>query len=155
MKILFVCLGNICRSPLAEAIMNSKLSANPAFIDWKVDSCGTGGWHTGKLADQRSRTVAAKHNIKITSRARTVTKADFDQFDHIIAMDSSNLSDLLNMQPAGSQAVLHLMGDYFLADKGANVPDPYYGGDDGFEGVYQMLDKSIDDLITYLSSGSK
>ena len=141
MKILMVCLGNICRSPLAEGIMKAKIKA--AGLDWQVDSAGTGSWHVGKLPDSRSIDVAAKYGIDLTDqRAQQFQAKDFDKFDLIFAMDSSNYQNILKLAANEQQKTkVHLMMN--MADPGRNqgVPDPYWD-DDGFEQVYQMLDRA-------------
>ena len=138
MKILMVCLGNICRSPLAEGIMRSKLGETCI-----VDSAGTGNWHVGQKPDKRSIAIAQKYGIDISAqRARQFHLNDFEEFDLIFAMDSSNFQDLLSLaQKEEHKAKVQLI----LGD--ANVPDPYYGGEEGFENVYQMLDEAIDQFV--------
>ncbi|MFT6882331.1 MAG: protein-tyrosine phosphatase [Marinoscillum sp.] len=148
-KVLFVCLGNICRSPLAEAIFNDKV-AKKGFSD-KVssDSCGTANYHTGKLPDHRSIQIAEKNNIPMDHSARKFQIKDAKEFDYILAMDQSNYRNILHeisYKPEG----LFLMRSFDLQGKDLDVPDPYYGGLDGFKDVYQILDRSIEELITYL-----
>ncbi|MET3731586.1 low molecular weight protein-tyrosine-phosphatase [Moheibacter stercoris] len=138
MKILMVCLGNICRSPLAEGIMRHRTDGN-----WIVDSAGTGNWHVGNRPDKRSIAIAQKYGIDIsTQRARQFSSKDFDQFDLIFAMDSSNYTDILELAKTDEHRskVKLMLGE-------GNVPDPYYGGDDGFEHVFQLLDEAIQDFI--------
>ncbi len=139
-KILMVCLGNICRSPLAEGILQSKLSTQN-FI---VDSAGTGGWHAGELPDKRSIATAKNHGVDITSqRARQFRKGDFDTFDIIYTMDMSNYKDILSLAPNenAKQKVKLILNELF-PDENVEVPDPYYGGLNGFEEVYRMLDEA-------------
>jgi len=141
-----VCLGNICRSPLAEGIMKQKVSENG--LDWQVDSAGTGSWHVGKLPDSRSIDVAQNHNLNITDqRARQFQTADLEEYDIIFAMDASNYQDIIRMANLDSQKekVVMIMN---MADAGMNqgVQDPYWG-DDGFENVYQMLDRACEAVI--------
>ncbi|WP_264559370.1 low molecular weight protein-tyrosine-phosphatase [Flavobacterium sp. N2270] len=142
-KILMVCLGNICRSPLAEGILRSKLSNN--FI---VDSAGTGGWHAGELPDRRSIEIANKNGLDITNqRARKFTKNDFTDFDIIYAMDSSNLKDILQLAPdENAKSKVHLILNELYPNENKDVPDPYYGQNDGFEKVYNMLDKACSNI---------
>ncbi len=141
MKILMVCLGNICRSPLAEGIMKHKIAEQK--LDWMVDSAGTGSWHVGSKPDSRSIAVASSHNINIREqRGRQFIKEDFDNFDIIFAMDSENYQNIIKLAPhdeAKSKVTL-IMNQ---SDPGRNqsVPDPYWD-DDGFEKVYQMIEKS-------------
>lgn len=140
-KILMVCLGNICRSPLAEGILQSKL--NRAYT---VDSAGTGDWHEGEMPDNRSVTVAKNHGIDISNqRARQIRMSDFDEFDLILAMDTSNYNNLLNL----TKTKEHRMKIRMITN--SNVPDPYYGDLADFENVYQILDKATDELITELN----
>jgi len=138
-KILMVCLGNICRSPLAEGILRSKLSNN--FI---VDSAGTGGWHAGELPDKRSIEIAKKKGLDITNqRARKFTIKDFLEFDLIYAMDTSNLKDILQLAPnENAKRKVHLILNEIYPNENKDVPDPYYGLNDGFEKVYNMLDEA-------------
>lgn len=138
-----VCLGNICRSPLAEGILRSKLSNN--FI---VDSAGTGGWHDGELPDRRSIEIANKNGLDITNqRARKFTKNDFTDFDIIYAMDNSNLKDILQLAPdENAKSKVHLILNELYPNENKDVPDPYYGQNDGFEKVYNMLDKACSNI---------
>ena len=138
-----VCLGNICRSPLAEGILRSKLSNN--FI---VDSAGTGGWHAGELPDKRSIEIAKKKGLDITNqRARKFTKNDFSEFDIIYAMDNSNLKDILQLAPnEDAKKKVHLILNEIYPNKNMDVPDPYYGLNDGFEKVYNMLDEACNSI---------
>ncbi len=138
-----VCLGNICRSPLAEGILRSKLSNN--FI---VDSAGTGGWHAGELPDKRSIEIANKNGLDITNqRARKFTKNDFADFDIIYAMDNSNLKDILQLAPnENAKSKVHLILNELYPNENKDVPDPYYGQNDGFEKVYNMLDEACSNI---------
>lgn len=143
-KILMVCLGNICRSPLAEGILRSKLDSN--FI---IDFAGTGGWHAGESPDQRSIETAKYHNIDIShQKARKFSIADFDLFDYIYVMDQSNYKDVINLAPnkVSKAKVTLILGD------SKEVPDPYYGGQEGFENVYYLLDQACEEIAKNLSS---
>ena len=143
-RLLFVCLGNICRSPAADGI--ARLVAAERDLDWTIDSAGTGAWHVGSQPDQRMIEAAANRGIDLsTLRARQAVSADFHAFDHIFAMDRSNHSDLQHIRPHDSPAKLHL----FLQDD--NVPDPYYGGDDGFEQVLDMIQTRLETVFSELS----
>lgn len=139
MKILMVCLGNICRSPLAEGIMKSKLPE-----DFEVDSAGTISMHEGSLPDRRSMSTALEHGIDLSNqRSRPIAKRDLETFDIIFCMDKNNLKDVLTLaktdeQRAKIKLILAASGNKDIQE----VPDPYYGGIDGFEKVYQMLDKA-------------
>lgn len=146
-SVLFVCLGNICRSPLAEGVFIHL--AREAGVEVEVDSAGTGGYHAGELADPRSRAVAQKHGIELPSRARKVRPSDFEDFDLIVAMDQSNAANLRRSCPDAHQAKIVLMRDYDPQGAG-DVPDPYYGGDRGFDDVYDMVDRSCRALLAEL-----
>lgn len=146
MKILMVCLGNICRSPLAEGILKTK--AKQHGLDWEIDSAGTGKWHLGSKPDKRSIDVAKAHGIDITDqRARTVNSNDYTYFDVIYAMDTANLRDLkawaLDEHEASKiKLILEELDGFYTR----SVPDPYFN-DNGFEEVYDMLDKACDEII--------
>jgi len=125
-SVLFVCLGNICRSPLAEAAFRAE--ADRLGLAVEIDSAGTGGWHAGEPPDPRAIAAATRNGADISHlRARKVTRGDFDQFDHIVALDVENLADLEAMRPAGSRASLSLLLDHAPGRKGEAVADPYYG----------------------------
>jgi protein-tyrosine phosphatase len=139
-KILMVCLGNICRSPLAEGILQSKLPAGK-FI---VDSAGTGDWHIGQGPDKRSVATAKGRGIDIScQKARQLKPSDFNEFDHIYVMDASNYKDVTKLAPnPESKAKVKLMMDEVFPGENVDVPDPYWSELDGFENVYDMLDKA-------------
>jgi protein-tyrosine phosphatase len=140
-KILMVCLGNICRSPLAEGIMRSKLSN-----DFIVDSAGTGGWHAGELPDKRSIATAKNKGLDITNqRARQFKISDFESFDYIYVMDNSNYKDVVALAPneEAKSKVMLILNEIF-PNENVDVPDPYYGGQDGFENVFNMLNEACD-----------
>jgi len=137
MKILFVCMGNICRSPTAEGVMRKLVAEQGREDEFVIDSAGTGAWHVGNPPDSRATAAAAARNIPLESRARQVTVDDFDEYDLIIAMDSDNQEDLVRLT-GGDDSKVRLLRDY--ADGGGKgVPDPYYGGDDGFEEVLDIV----------------
>lgn len=148
-KILMVCLGNICRSPLAEGILASKLDPTK-FL---VDSAGTAGYHVGELPDRRSINTAKLHGLDITyQRSRKFTKKDFQEFDYIFAMDQSNYQNIISL--ASNQKDIDkvsLILNQITPGENAEVPDPYYGGDQGFENVYQMLDEACEIFARELS----
>lgn len=140
-KILFVCLGNICRSPAAEGVMKSVLESEGA-MGWTIDSAGTGGYHVGDLPDSRMRSAARRRGLDLVHRCRQVREPDFDDFDIIIGMDANNMANLRRMAPT-SEAVAKLkpMSDFLRAGCGYDyVPDPYYEGAEGFELVLDLLE---------------
>ncbi len=145
MKILMVCLGNICRSPLAEGILKHKIREKG--LDWYVDSAGTGGWHAGELPDRRSIKVAQKFGIDITDqRARQFKTADLDSFDVILAMDGANLKDLKYYAKHPEQKEkIQLIMNFARPQSDEEVPDPYY--DNRFQLVYDLLDEACDAVI--------
>lgn len=146
-KVLFVCLGNICRSPSAEAVLVAKIKANGLSNEIEVDSAGTSGYHTDAPADTRMKTHAQKRGYVLTSMSREIRSVDFDYFDYIIAMDQSNRSKLLSLTKTSEhRSKIALMTD-FCEDLDGDVPDPYYGGGLGFERVLDILEQSIDGLI--------
>ena len=131
-SILFVCLGNICRSPLAEAALRAE--AERVRLDLIVDSAGTGNWHAGEPPDPRAQAAARRQGIDISGlRARQVMAADFRRFTHVIALDHDNLADLRRLQPADATAELSLLLDHVPGREGGSVADPYFGDDDGFD----------------------
>jgi protein-tyrosine phosphatase len=140
-----VCLGNICRSPLAEGILKSKSIAHNFF----VDSAGTAAYHIGKKPDERSILVAKKHGIAIDKqRARKFSSDDFDDFDIIYVMDESNFHDILKLSRNNSDKIkVKLILNETHPNKNNSVPDPYYGGNEGFENVFQMLDEACEIII--------
>lgn len=148
-KILMVCLGNICRSPLAEGILRSKLPNT--FI---IDSAGTGGWHAGEQPDKRSILTAKNKGIDIShQRARKFQTSDFDNFDFIYVMDNQNYLDVIDLAKNESQKnKVQLILDEIFPGERVDVPDPYYGGQDGFESVYEMLNQACDSIALKLKS---
>ena len=146
MKILMVCLGNICRSPLAEGILQTITMEKQ--LDWSIDSAGTSSWHVGKQPDSRSIKVAQKYGIDITQqRARQLQVADFQAFDIIYAMDSSNYNDIRRLAPTeADKAKVRLILNEVSAGQNRAVPDPYWG-DDGFQSVYQMLEEACQAIV--------
>ncbi len=140
-KVLMVCLGNICRSPLAQGILQSKVDADKVT----VDSCGTAGYHVGKRPDPRSIEVAKKHGLDITEqRCRQLSVNDFDDYDLIFAMDKSNYADILAKTRNTEHAAKVKLLLNEISIETDEVPDPYYGGEGGFEYVFQLIDKACE-----------
>ena len=146
-KVLFVCLGNICRSPAAEGVFKHIVSINGLEGRIHVDSAGTGGWHVGEMADTRMRTAAAKRGFKLNSIGRQITKGDFKNFHYIIAMDENNYADCLALRPANVVAQINRMKDYIHSHSISGIPDPYYGGEQGFEEVLDLLEEGCLNLL--------
>lgn len=144
-SVLMVCLGNICRSPLAEGILKSKVNSKKIY----VDSAGTGAWHVGNPPDLRSIEVASKYGIDITSQeARQFTQQDFDKFDLIYVMDASNYQNLLKLaKNEENRSKVKMILNELYPGENKEVPDPYYGGDHGFEKVYQMLEEACNSIV--------
>lgn len=147
-RILMVCLGNICRSPLAQGILESKVNT----ANFYVDSAGTAAYHVGNLPDKRSIAVAKKYGIDITNqRARKFTVKDFDAFDYIYAMDSSNYQNIMMLaRNREDENKVKIILNEVHPKQNQSVPDPYYGGDQGFENVYQMLDEACEIIVEKL-----
>ncbi len=150
-RVLFVCLGNICRSPTAEGVMQHLV--DQAGADIELDSAGTGGWHAGERADARMRKHASKRGYDLTSRARAFDRGvDFEAFDLIVAMDDDNLANLRRQDRQGRYAhKLVKMTDYCSRHREREVPDPYYGGPDGFERVIDIIEDAAEGLLRELS----
>ncbi|MBC9797067.1 low molecular weight protein-tyrosine-phosphatase [Sinomicrobium weinanense] len=151
-KILMVCLGNICRSPLAEGILRSKISGETIT----VDSAGTAAYHIGETPDPRSVSIAQKHNIDISNqRGRKFQVSDFDNFDYIYVMDNSNYKNVVNMaRNTEEEQKVDLILNLTYPGKNMDVPDPYYGGPQGFENVYNMLDRACKVLAEKLKNNT-
>lgn len=142
-SVLFVCMGNICRSPLAEGVFRHKLERRGLGAQFTVDSAGTGGWHVGAPPDPRSRAIAADNGVALAGAARRVSTDDFDRFDHLIGMDADNCRDLIRMG-APSAKVRRLLEH--------DVPDPYYGGDDGFRTIWTLIEAGCEALVEELAA---
>tara|TARA_A100000164_G_scaffold67477_1_gene56166 strand:- start:163 stop:636 length:474 start_codon:yes stop_codon:yes gene_type:complete len=153
-SVLFVCLGNICRSPAAEAIfidLVKKKSLNDNFI---VDSAGTGSWHIGKKADNRMRIAAKKRGVEILSKARQINAKDFEKFKYIIAMDDSNFRNIQYLKSRTSStdfALIKKIQNYRSVFNEQEVPDPYFGGDEGFDHVLDILEDSVSCFLESIS----
>jgi protein-tyrosine phosphatase len=145
-RILFVCLGNICRSPTAEGVMRRLVQEEGLEDEIEIDSAGTGGWHVGAPPDQRATETARRRGTTLEGAARRFDPADFDRFDLILAMDADNRRDLLAVAPdddARAKVRMFLSGD-------RDVPDPYYGGAGGFEEVLDLVEEAARELLTEL-----
>ena len=145
MKILMVCLGNICRSPLAEGILTHKTKS----LNIEVDSAGTAGYHVGQLPDSRSIEIAKKYNVDLSKqRARQFSRADFDRFDVIYAMDVNNYTHLVSLASNDDERnSIKLILNEINLNLCESVPDPYYGGENGFQDVYNMLNEACDKIV--------
>lgn len=145
-RVLFVCLGNICRSPAAEGLFIDHVAKAGQSDRIDIDSAGTGGWHAGELPDARMRKAAASRGIELVSRARQVRRDDFEKFDLIVAMDRDNLAHLKTLGRA-KPGQLFLLSELLGPEWDADVPDPYYGGPEGFETVLDMLNAAMPALL--------
>ncbi|MFN3374684.1 MAG: low molecular weight protein-tyrosine-phosphatase [Chloroflexus sp.] len=148
LRVLFVCMGNICRSPMAEAIFRHLVEQAGLSDRFEIDSAGTGGWHVGEPPHPGTQRVLARHNISTAGmRARQVRSADIDQFDYILVMDRENLADIGRFHPKARERAKLLLS--FAPELGVNeVPDPYYNG--RFEEVYQLIETACRNLLTYI-----
>ena len=153
MRVLFVCLGNICRSPTAEGVFRHFVQRAGLSEQVSVDSAGTADWHTGKAPDPRTIKAAAQRGYDLSAlRARQVQTDDFHTFDLILAMDNSNLNHLKAMQPANGKAELALYLPRLGQQTVREVPDPYYGGEDGFEQVLDLLEQASETLLNEIKA---
>jgi protein-tyrosine phosphatase len=152
-RVCFVCLGNICRSPTAEGVMRALIERAGLTGAVEIDSAGTGAWHVGEPADERARAAAARRGFELTSVARQVKRADFARFDYLVAMDEENLRALERMAPdEAARGKVHLLRAFDpAAPRGAAVPDPYYGGDDGFEEVLDICEAACRGLVAHIA----
>lgn len=151
-SVLFVCLGNICRSPLAEAAFRAE--AERLGLDVRIDSAGTGDWHAGEPPDRRAIAAAKRNGVDISHlRARQVTPEDFDRFDYIVALDRNNLRDLQRLQPPGSKARLSLLLDHVEGRAGEPVADPYYGRDAHFDIAWADVSQGARALAREIAGG--
>ena len=152
MRILFVCLGNICRSPTAEAVMRGLVADAGLEGEVRIESAGTGDWHIGAPPDHRSVAAAAERGVELGGSARQVGPDDFERFDLLIAMDAFNRDDLLAMAPAGGEAKVRMLRE-FGDDAELDVPDPYGGGPDGFAEVVDIVEHNCAALLSELRAG--
>lgn len=139
-RVLLVCLGNICRSPMAESVMRLHIEQASLSDQFVIDSAGTSGFHAGETADPRTLDVLQRHGAPNPSRSRVLTTDDFKAYDWIIGMDRSNLRNMKRLCPPNARATMGLMLEL---TNGAEVPDPYYGGPGGFDRVFEMLNESV------------
>jgi protein-tyrosine phosphatase len=142
-RVLFVCLGNICRSPTAEAVFRQLVDQEGLTDQIEIDSAGTGDWHVGSAPDDRATQAAARRGIRLAGSARQVTLEDFEEYDLLLAMDVANLRDLRELAPPGTESKVRLFADI-------DVPDPYYGGERGFDEVLDIVDKASRRLLDEL-----
>jgi len=150
--VMFVCLGNICRSPLAEGVFKKLVKDRNLHDEVIVDSAGTSDWHVGDLPDPRTEEIANEHGILLDHRGQQIHSKDLQTFDYIIAMDNSNYNNIRSLKGFGEkgQGNLVLMRDFDELGKGKDVPDPYYGGQDGFKNVYDMLLRSCNNFLDHI-----
>jgi protein-tyrosine phosphatase len=150
--VLFVCLGNICRSPTAEGVFRHVVELEGLTSSFVIDSAGTGAWHVGEPPDERATETARGRGISLEGKARKVTRSDFERFHYVVAMDRENRENLLRMAPtAALKAKVHLFRAFDPASpRNAEVPDPYYGGARGFEEVFDICDAAARGLLAHL-----
>jgi protein-tyrosine phosphatase len=155
-RLLFVCMGNICRSPTAEGVMRGLLREQGLEDRVEIDSAGTGDWHVGAPPDARATAAAQARGITLAGAARQVARADFSDYDLILAADRRNLRDLQAVLPRDATAKLHLLREFDPASDGdLDVPDPYYGGDDGFEHVLDLVEAACRGLLDALRADGR
>ena len=158
MRILFVCMGNICRSPTAEGVMQALVAQAGLEHEIELDSAGTGAWHIGKPPDARATAAARGRGITLEGRARQVARSDLDEFDLVIAMDRRNAAELLALVDGEPRGALHLLRQFdpeAVADDDLDVPDPYYGGEQGFEDVLDIVDRSCRGLLAHIRASDR
>tara|TARA_R110000796_G_scaffold252596_1_gene388388 strand:+ start:32097 stop:32582 length:486 start_codon:yes stop_codon:yes gene_type:complete len=149
-KVLFVCLGNICRSPLAEGIFKKKVEEKGLADRFVIDSCGTSNYHIGEQPDRRTIKNALANGVRLNHQGRQFTVQDFNDFDYIVAMDSSNVQNIEKLRPEGNNKQTLLVRSFDELSMNKNVPDPYYGGENGFQEVFDILDRSIEGLVNHV-----
>jgi protein-tyrosine phosphatase len=152
-RLLFICMGNICRSPAAEGVMRRCVAEAGLQNQIHIDSAGTGGWHAGNLPDPRMTAAAARRDYPLTSRARQVSPSDLRSFDLALVMDQQNLRDLQVFDPTGQfKAKVRLFCEFCTDHDDTEVPDPYYGGDAGFEKVLDLLEDGCRNLLNHIKT---
>ncbi len=150
-KVLFVCTGNICRSPTADGVFRKIVDAAGLSDQISVDSCGLSAYHVGELADPRSREMAQSRGYDLDDiRSRKIKPGDYVQFDYILAMDDGHLRDMRRQAPAANQNKIELFLDYHPDMAGQSVPDPYYGGENGFSHVFDMIEQTSNKLLDHI-----
>jgi protein-tyrosine phosphatase len=150
-RVLFVCLGNICRSPMAEAIFKHKIKERGWDDVFEADSCGTGNYHIGSQPDLRTIANARKNRVPIDHCARQLSENDLASFDYILAMDATNLRNILRLPNADQfRQKIMLLRDFDASQKGAEVPDPYFGDENGFQEVFEILDEAMENFLDHL-----
>lgn len=152
-SVLFVCLGNICRSPAAEELFRQVVERHGDAARWTIDSAGIGGWHAGDLPDRRMRVHARRRSYELTHHARRVNEGDFERFDLIVGMDSGNLADLHSLAPTpeAEKKIVAMARFVTLASRYDHIPDPYYEGAEGFELVLDLLENATENLYNALT----
>lgn len=155
-SVLFVCMGNICRSPAAEGVFRKHVEDRGLSGEVRIDSAGTIGYHTGEPADRRMRKAAARRGYTLDSTSRQFKPSDFTRFDLIVAMDRENRRDILSLDPEGRYSrKVRLLCDFIDDIITRDVPDPYYGGDKGFEEVLDLIEKASEPILDALLNGRK
>jgi protein-tyrosine phosphatase len=155
-RLLFVCLGNICRSPTAEGVMAELLRREGLAAEFELDSAGTGAWHVDSAPDERATAAAAARGVRLEGRARRVREEDFEHFDVILAMDAANLRDLRALAPEHEREKVRLLREFdpsFTGTGDLDVPDPYYGGPGGFDEVFDLVQAACTGLLAEVREG--
>jgi len=152
-KVLFVCLGNICRSPSAEGMFRALLARRGLEGRFGADSAGTGNWHVGASPDPRARAAAKERGVDLSGlRARSVSPDDFGPFDLVVGMDEDNVEDLLAVCPPGLRGRVRLFTDFTASRPAGGVPDPYYGGPEGFDRMMDLIEEGVKGVLAHLEA---